>query len=228
LEDHAALPPGVPDATTEVASTRSAGDPATAATPEEASTRSVVPDDGPAERERTPSAWVPHGPCVPVPASAFEVRVSRREAHPPPDREAGYERDVVLRTRGVMDLDGDGNVDQAVPVLGNQPCPESASYDLYVMRGSCGHLVGRVAGLPAGTADGHRENGLRTLEVARRWTAITNPRRPTGPENVATLFEATHRYTYDGASYQGSVAHERSGVCHHCALAHCVLIGTPP
>ena len=152
------------------------------------------------------------GACVPVPAVSVEI-LEHRSIHGYSDylqRQFDEERSYrwAFETTAALDLDGDGVLDMAVPVLphGAQTCPRAVTWALYVVRpaASCGHLVGEVRGpLPTPAAAGApaEAGGLAPLTLIE----------PRGP----ALGDATRRYVFDGTTYR--VADESVAVA-RCAV----------
>lgn len=161
--------------------------------------------------------------CVVPPQRDVQVSIRSREANPPPEREAPHEARWSFRTMRMNDLDGDGRLDAIVPIVEPTDCPHEIEYELYVMRGACGHLVGRTLGFPQPAGAGRRGQ-LRDLRTERRWAAITDRRRPPGPHNVATLHEVTTPYVARAGTYRAGSPVTRSGTCHHCGIPTCRVI----
>ena len=104
-------------------------------------------------------------------------------------------------------------------------------YAVFVMRGECGYHVGQVTGqVSFASDDDHARRGhLRALVTTRRWATITDPSRPMGPHNVATLHTVTTPWTVRNDRYVAGQTDVSEGVCHHCATASCrTLVGPPP
>lgn len=177
--------------------------------------------------------WVPRprpiamrSPCVPLPTPVVRVHEERREANPPPEREDPTEHTRWFRTRRSFDVDDDGVLDAIVPEVEPRDCPHEVEYSIYVMRGTCAHLVGRTLGLPH-IAGPPRAGRLRDLRTHRRWGEITDRTRPMGPHNVATLHEVTTPYTAPRGTYRAGASSEHTGVCHHCSMPSCRIVPTP-
>ncbi len=165
-------------------------------------------------------AVVAPGPCVPVPQVRQIIGVLSREAHPRPEQSAPEEQRRSAETVWHVDLDRDGQHDAFVPVFDHGYCTHEHRYDVYLMRGDCGHLVGQTHGLPElftpATAD-----ALQPLIVRRRWAEITNPKRPPSYDNVATLIQAERVYRAIDGRYVASDEVTRRGTCHHCGMPRC-------
>ena len=162
-------------------------------------------------------------PCVAPPQRDVQLAVRSREANPPPEREAGSRRTVSLRTERRLDLDGDGQLDVVVPIVERGDCPHEVEYDLYVMRGACGHLVGRTRGVPQVTRPAP-PGGLAELHTDLRWSEVTDPSRETSASNVATHHEVRTPYVARGGRYRPGRPTVQSGICHHCAIPHCRVV----
>jgi hypothetical protein len=115
-----------------------------------------------------------------------------------------------------VDLDGDGVLDRFVPRPKGGRCPWEVTFDVYVMRGECGHLVGSVTGDFA--QESHVAGfvrGLRAITTRSEW-ATHGSKRPL-PEHHSR----TRRYVFDGKQLRERSDDTRTGVCHHCGVASC-------
>lgn len=171
--------------------------------------------------------WVAHpvtapmpGACVTPPVRTYRVEVTSREAWPPPEREDPEPVVHGFSTQPFADVDGDGRFDVMVPTVELHTCPHDVEYAIYVMRGACGHEVGRVVGSP-GVVGPRVPGRLRELRAERRWASITHPDRPPGPSNVATLHEVSTPYRARGGRYVAGTPTETGGICHHCGMPSC-------
>ncbi|HJL00937.1 MAG TPA: hypothetical protein RMH85_27670 [Polyangiaceae bacterium LLY-WYZ-15_(1-7)] len=197
---------------------------------ESAAPREVAPAPEQSEPVASaPAPFEPPGPCVEVPERSWILEVTGREAHPPPGREQPTTLRQGYSTHHGVDLDGDGTPDALVPSLADGVCPHEIEWEAYVMRGDCGHLVGRVEGLlrevgPVPTG------GLAELRVGSRWSDLTDPARPPGPRNVATLHETVTRWRWDpvAGTYEATGTERRDGICHHCPVfLRCRVVAGP-
>jgi len=166
------------------------------------------------------------GPCRIPEEREYVVEVVSREANPPPEREDPTRQQFALRTLRSYDLDGDGAMDALVPSLAPGACPHEVDYAVYVMRGECGHHVGRITGQPSLTEERH--GGFFDLRATRRWAAITDPLSAPGPENVATLHEVTVPWSVRDGRYVPGQPDVSAGICHHCAMSECRTLSGPP
>ncbi|MCB9592994.1 MAG: hypothetical protein H6719_09705 [Sandaracinaceae bacterium] len=128
------------------------------------------------------------GPCVAVPEEPFEILVTWMHGPTGPERVL-YSLES-LRDR---DLDGDGVPDVLVPQpRARRPetgCPTEVAWDLYVMRGACGHHLGRIEGALHEEVEGSASNGLDDLH-----TRIDPMTGFGGPIDL--------RYAFDGSEYR--------------------------
>ena len=169
----------------------------------------------------TTTAALP-GPCVEIPQASWVWTVTSQGV----DQEGEFHsstRDHGLSTHRGLDLDVDGIGDAAVPVIDHgstaADCPEDVAWDLYVVRGDCGHLVGRVVGrqfaldqwrAPVGPG------GLQSVTTLTETTARTDP--PRGVP-IHTTVRRTHHFT--GSTYIAGDTTRRDGRCHHCSTWTC-------
>nr|MDQ3033647.1 hypothetical protein [Myxococcota bacterium] len=167
-----------------------------------------------------PSAISFATPCEVPPRREVRIVDRSREAHPRDHHAGSSERTWTLHTARMLDVDDDGRLETLVPIVEPADCLHEVEYAIYVMRGACGHSVGRTLGSPriAGPA---RPGGLRELRTERRWAEITDPTRAPGPENVATLHQVETPYVARGGTYRAGAPIARSGICHHCAMSSC-------
>ena len=185
----------------------------------------------PSSEPHTPTASVEptvtlQGECVVPEDRTYVVQSTAQEANPPDDAMEPTVREDTFRTSRPLDVDGDGVMDTFVPMVPPGRCAPEVDYAIYVMRGECGHHVGRVTG-PTSLGEGSH-GGLRDLQTHRRWSELTDPARPPGPDNVATLHEVTVTWVARDGVYEATSAEERQGVCHHCPIAECRTLSGPP
>ena len=130
------------------------------------------------------------GRCVAVPAVRWTTTVHSAGI----DWQGQVHRDDTawtLTTERLADVDGDGVLDAFVPRHRPGDCPETGRYDVYVMRGACGHRVGRLGpGWPdAATATAAVDgSGFRPLS----FTATASGTAPNGTLQRITTVTRFH------------------------------------
>lgn len=123
-----------------------------------------------------------------------------------------------MRTHATIDVDGDGTRDVLVPVPGPHDCPAQAPLDLYVVRGACGHRVGRVIGdLEAALP---RPAGSRALPDLTTSTIDVEQGDPRVP---AVRRTDRRTYRFEGGAYRQVDRTSETSVCHHCGTSTCVV-----
>ncbi len=173
-------------------------------------------------KARPASAFKPPGKCKPIPDRGYSWIMSGFGINQSGEG-FNVRSNILHETHTTIDLDGDGVQDKMVPVVklrgkGRTHCPGDTRWELWVMRGECGHKVGTVVGehlvwetwkAPFGPG------GLKDLTTTTR----SEPKR-TGPIPVVYTDERTYRYK-NGAYRE--INHERSGgKCHHCPSLSCI------
>jgi len=132
---------------------------------------------------------------------------------------------AVERVPVQLDLNHDNVVDWIVPKLPAADqltsCPQDVVWEIYASAGACWRQVGAIAGEWVAGSDG-THNGLVDLSST---TVITTVDRLGG---VPTRTERESSYRFDGEVYRESAARRTEGVCHHCAVWHCELVGRAP
>lgn len=122
-----------------------------------------------------------------------------------------------LTTARMLDVDGDAILDAFVPNHGARQCPEEGTWDVYVMRGTCGHAVGTIGpgwfGLDAALVPLDR-SGYRPLTTA-------SERSHHGGRGIPEMVTTTTVHKMRRGAYRLVSAKRRSGICHHCAVWHC-------
>ncbi len=114
------------------------------------------------------------------------------------------------------DLDGDGVSDRFVPARSTESCPWSIPYDVYIMRGSCGHKVGTIVGhIDEPTYIAPMKKGIREVHTRAEWAEYGRTR----PEPIHHTVLRT--YAFDGHKLVLRDTDKREGVCHHCGVASC-------
>ena len=171
-------------------------------------------DSGGVSLVARPAHVTPPGRCVVPPAPVWDATV-----HAGGVDQLGefHQRDITWRltTARLADVDGDGVLDAFVPLHATGQCPEDGLYEVYVMRGRCGHRVGRVGpgNLDAATAPVAR-SGYRPLTFVRERT-----RRGAG--GIPDMVRTTTQFRFVGKTYRASKPVTTAGRCHHCAIWTC-------
>jgi hypothetical protein len=169
--------------------------------------------------------WVPvpatfdaPGKCVSIPdvTHATELHASGV------DQQGEYSSNSVswrLSTSRWLDVDGDGILDAFVPHYAKHQCPEVGSWDVYVVRGDCGHYVGRVGpGMPAiDASDAPLDaSGLRPIAVESETSKLGDQGTP-----VDTTTRTTFTYRKKKHRYKKKAVKQSGGDCPHCATWYC-------
>lgn len=173
-------------------------------------------DQGRATLTARPSKVTPPGRCVVPPAPTWDVTV---HASGIDQRGQHREADINWRlaTARLADVDGDAVLDAFVPNHRAGQCPEDTTFDVHVMRGACGHLVGTVG--PGWIADDLvatrvDRSGYRPLVLEQR---TPRPGKRRIPEMVTTV--TTFRFR--GTAYRATKSTVDVGLCHHCSTQSC-------
>jgi hypothetical protein len=125
------------------------------------------------------------GPCVAIPEITFRTRVTQWVS---PRRQA----DFSFSTDRSRDLDRDGIADALVPLpRAREPqtsCPDETRWEVYLVRGSCGHSVGIIEGEARDLETSSTSHGVFDLSARITPRALTQ-----GPVSL--------RYAFDGQRY---------------------------
>ena len=104
------------------------------------------------------------------------------------------------------------HVEVLVPRKGSpSACSEDVEYDVYVMRGACGHRVGSIVGEVFDMETARFHHGLRELASTRR--------AGRGKQRVSWIHEE-RTYRFDGKRLRESVE-KTEETCHHCRRLSC-------
>lgn len=168
------------------------------------------------------------GACLPIPAASFSWQISSSTIGHDGELYSDSRRQTATTTR-MVDLDGDGVLEAFVPVArwGKGPrqvadCPDDLRWDVWIVRGQCGHLVGRVEGetpahdtwkTPIGPS------GLRELVMESEQSSHT--------ERLPRLDHFARRHRFNGKGYVKIGEKRSGGTCHHCASWWCQGPDTP-
>jgi hypothetical protein len=160
-----------------------------------------------------PLARLP-GPCVTPPERTREF-----EVHTGGIDQQGEFRQAnsrwSLSTRPSIDLDGDGRADVLVPDAKRGDCPWEVPYDVYVMRGRCGHKLGTiVGGIDPVSFTSRFRNGLREVFTSADWASH-------GDALIPEHHTRERRYVFTGRTLRQVQDITRSGRCHHCGVSSC-------
>jgi hypothetical protein len=164
-----------------------------------------------------PTTSTPPGACVAIPAPVWDATVHAGGVN----QEGEYNsRDITWRltTTRMLDVDGDAILDAFVPNHGARQCPEEGTWDVYVVRGTCGHALGTIGpgwfGLDAALVPLDR-SGYRPLTTESEH-AKHGAHSPIPEMTTTTTVHRVKRKKYTLVS-----AKRRTGVCHHCAVWYC-------
>jgi hypothetical protein len=162
----------------------------------------------------TPPTHLP-GPCVEPPERQRELLIISSGV----DHGGEFRR---VRTRSTLtshpaiDVDGDARLDVLVPHASGGACPWDVPHDVYVMRGTCGHKIGTIAGpLDAPTHTTTFHSGIREIRTSASWASTGKA------EMVPDHHTRARSYRFDGQMLRQIQDDTRSGRCHHCSVSSC-------
>lgn len=154
------------------------------------------------------------GKCVAIPQQRHEVYLHSMAVNQ--DGELG--QGTVhwdLRTTAMLDVDGDGVLDDFVPTAPSKhACPEQVRWRVFARRGTCGHDVGIVGPgwvTAATTADA---SGFFRLTSSAESSAL-------GKDAVPQMTTSTRTFAVQNGRYVQIDQSTRTGLCHHCATWSC-------
>lgn len=161
-------------------------------------------------------------PCVTPPERTLRIRVSSAGIdgfgeHRHARSTRSYETHVGI------DVDGDAKGDTFVPVatVDEHTCPWDLGWEIYVMRGECGHLIGRIDGLPVDETDvAPFVGGVRRIETVATWGSANG----VGPEPTQRTRVRTYAMRDGTLRAEGDETNEAA--CAHCGITSCQVL--PP
>jgi hypothetical protein len=164
-----------------------------------------------------PTSRTPPGRCVAIPAPVWTATVHASGV----DQEGELFRSTInwrLTTTRLLDVDGDGVLDALVPDHGKRQCPDEGTWDVYVVRGGCGHAMGTIGpgwpGLDAALVPLDR-SGYRPITTVGEHA--DHGKKGPIPEMVTRTTVAR----VVGKAYRRGTTRTRTGICHHCAVSYC-------
>lgn len=163
-----------------------------------------------------PTKWPLASACVALPQPVWNATVHASGIDQEGER---HSRDITWRlsTSRLLDVDGDAILDGFVPNHGARQCPEEGTWDVYVMRGTCGHAMGTIGpgwfGLEAQLVPLDR-SGYRPLTTASEHTRH-------GARGIPEMVTTTTVHKVKRKAYRAASTKQRVGVCHHCSVWHC-------
>jgi hypothetical protein len=163
-----------------------------------------------------PTKWVAPGACVAPPQPVWTATVHAGGVN----QDGEYNsRDISWRltTARLLDVDGDAILDAFVPQHGPRSCPEDGAWDVYVMRGTCGHAMGTIG--PGWFGQGAQ---LVPLDLSGYRPITTESQRSQhGKRHIPEMVTKTTVHKVKRKAYRVRSTKTRTGVCHHCAVWHC-------
>jgi hypothetical protein len=161
-----------------------------------------------------PSTTRVSGSCVAIPSVDHEIYVSSRGIDQRGQQREGHTR-IRYGTYHGLDVDGDGIPDALVPAPASKDqCGEELVYRVFVVRGACGHEVGRVGPGWIELAGPPDASGFHPLVATAQSTG--------GDEHGApTMNTLTTRFAVRHGAYVKLDSSSTSGTCHHCGHWSC-------
>ena len=157
------------------------------------------------------------GKCVAVPDVKHPVYVNSSAIND--SGEQGHGRTFWdYKTERIHDVDGDGLADSFVPVAKTKTaCPEEVSFQVFVMRGACGHDLGVI-----GPGSFAFDAGTTAIDVSgfRPFTMQAEKSKP-GKRGIPEMTTTIRRFAVKRGKYAQADIKTTTGVCHHCATWHC-------
>ncbi len=159
-------------------------------------------------------------PCVTPPERAHRIHVSSAGIDTFGDRRHGSSNRTYETHVGV-DVDGDARGDTFVPVpdVDEHTCPWDLGWEIYVMRGECGHLVGRIDGRPIDETDvAPFVGGVRRIETVAHWGTSEG----VGPE--PTQRTRVRTYAMRDGTLHAVGDEQNQAPCAHCSITSCRVL----
>lgn len=156
------------------------------------------------------------GACIPVPRVEHRVAVESSGINQHGERGEGT---VHWRIENwLVDIDGDGELDELVPVAPlRNACPWEVRYGVYVVRGSCGHRLGEVGpGSLVGPVT-FDASGFRELRFEAEHAHLGAGSR----RGIPVMETRTTVFAVQNGRYRKTRDDVRRGECHHCATSSC-------
>lgn len=147
------------------------------------------------------------GRCVTPPERSWRIAL---ESSSPETLDSALVYEI--GTYRAWDLDADGEAEVLVPRKASpSACPDDIAYDVYVMRGTCGHRVGSIVGAAFDVNTARFHHGLRELTTER----------PAGRGKQKSSWRYENRtYRFNGKRLRASLDVTEE-TCHHCKRLSC-------
>jgi hypothetical protein len=162
-----------------------------------------------------PSAAKAPGTCSAIPEreARITVHASGTNQHGEHHSSEIYWR---LSTSRLLDIDGDGILDAFVPRYSEGQCPDEVFWEVYLVRGGCGHSLGEVGpGLLSNDATVPLDaSGFRPLTLGSSSTSA-------GARGIPVKTDVKIRFSVKKGAYTRTKGEKSGGKCHHCARTWC-------
>jgi hypothetical protein len=163
-----------------------------------------------------PTAAALTGSCQKIPEVEAKIKVHTNAIN----QLGGFTENAIhwgLTTQRVIDVDGDAILDALVPVYQKGDCPEQGFWELYVVRGSCGYLMGKLGpGLSPVQAmlSPLDASGFRPLTMESKTSR-------TSAKGVRELVTTTTIFSVSKGEYSKQSTNKDASTCQHCASWYC-------
>jgi len=154
------------------------------------------------------------GPCVEIPQLVYEVDVTTQDVNT--TETTPRTNHVKLETTYEIDLDGDGIEDAFVPIAEPHACPESVSWRVMIVRGTCGHDLGVISPGSISELIGGRTKASDFAPLITTAQKVSYGRR--GEPEVTTW---SRTFAVDHDAYQQTSETKSSQVCGTCGMSRC-------